>query len=254
MILWREKFKATGFHFLVTLTFAVCAAALIFLVWFPDPMQTMIGGTELFLLVTGSDLALGPLSSLVVYNSTKTRRALVFDYACIGTVQLAALCYGIYILAGTRPVYVAFSGDRFEVVAARDITDAELASAKDPRYRSVSLSGPRLVAIDIPPSEYNEAMFAELEGNEVHLRPRYYVPYESQLARIRARSKPIAELEQRLPASKPLLDAAMRGIRVPAERVRWLPVHHLKGFWTALIDIDDGKPIAYVNFDPYGEG
>ena len=36
----------------------------------------------------------------------------------------------------------------------------------------------------------------------------------------------------------------MREVCIPAERVRWLPVHHRKGFWTALIDIDDGKPVA----------
>ena len=71
MIVWREKFVATGIHFLVTLTFAAIAAALVFLVWFPDPFQTMIGGTELFLLVVGCDLALGPLISLVIYNSRK---------------------------------------------------------------------------------------------------------------------------------------------------------------------------------------
>ena len=45
----------------------------------------------------------------------------------------------------------------------------------------------------------------------------------------------------------------MRGLTIPAERVRWLPVHHRQGFWTALIDIDDGKPVAYVAFDPYGD-
>jgi hypothetical protein len=43
----------------VTLTFAACAAALIFLVWFPRPFATMIGGTELFMLVVGCDLVLG---------------------------------------------------------------------------------------------------------------------------------------------------------------------------------------------------
>ena len=46
MIVWREKFVATGIHFLVTLGFAACAAALIFLVWYPDPFETMIGGTR----------------------------------------------------------------------------------------------------------------------------------------------------------------------------------------------------------------
>ena len=76
MIVWREKFVATAIHFLVTLLLAACAAALIFLVWFPDPLQTMIGGTELFMLVVGCDLALGPLISLVIYNSRKSRREL----------------------------------------------------------------------------------------------------------------------------------------------------------------------------------
>ena len=46
MIVWREKFIATAIHFLVTLALAACAAALIFLVWFPSPFATMIGGTE----------------------------------------------------------------------------------------------------------------------------------------------------------------------------------------------------------------
>jgi hypothetical protein len=61
MIVWREKFIATAIHFLVTLALAACAAALIFLVWFPSPFATMIGGTELFLLVVGCDRARGPL-------------------------------------------------------------------------------------------------------------------------------------------------------------------------------------------------
>jgi hypothetical protein len=34
--------------------------------------------------------------------------------------------------------------------------------------------------------------------------------------------------------------------------VRWLPVRHIKGFWTALIDTQSGRPVAYVPFDPYG--
>ena len=60
------------------------------------------------------DLALGPLISLVIYNSRKARRKLIIDYTIVGVVQLAALVYGVYIVAGTRPVYVAFSTDRIE--------------------------------------------------------------------------------------------------------------------------------------------
>lgn len=252
MILWREKFLATGIHFLVTLALAACAAAVIFLVWFPDPMQTMIGGTELFMLVVGCDLALGPLISLVVYNSRKSRRKLVFDYTVIGILQIASLIYGVYVVAGTRPVYVAFNADRLEIVLAHDLFDKELAAARDPAYATVPFTGPKLVGIEVPAADQEDALFESVRGNEEHMRPKFYVAYETKLPAILKYAKTLDELKKRFPASAPLLDAAMREITVPAERVRWLPVHHFRGFWTALIDMDNGKPIAYVDFDPYG--
>lgn len=249
MIIWREKFLATAIHFLVTLTLAACAAALIFLVWFPDPLETMIGGTELFMLVVGCDLALGPLISLVIYDSRKSRRALVFDYTLVGAVQIAALVYGVFILAGTRPVYIAFNTDRIEIVTARDIDEKELAAAPA-AYRRLPLTGPRYVGIVVPKEDRNDALFQALSGNEEHMRPKFYVPYESLRDKILARAKPVDALTQKKPESKPALEAAMREVSIPAERIRWLPVHHRRGFWTALID-DDGKPVAYFDFDPF---
>ena len=250
-IVWREKFIATAIHFLVTLTLAACAAALIFLVWFPAPLATMIGGTELFMLVVGCDLALGPLISLVIYNSRKSRRELVTDYTIVGAVQLAAMIYGVFILSGTRPVYISFSLDRLEVVTARDISDAELAAARKPEYAKLPLTGPRFVATEVAQADHNDALFEGLKGNDVYQRPKFYVPYESKLAEIKEHAKPVSELEKRKPASKPLIDEAMKKVKLPAERIQWMPVHHRKGFWTVLIDIDDGKPAAYVDFDPY---
>jgi hypothetical protein len=253
MIDWREKFRAFAIHFLVTLALGACAAALIFLVWFPHPFATMVGGTDLFELVVGCDLALGPLVSLVIYNSRKSRRQLIADYAIIGAVQLAALVYGVYIVAGTRPVYVVFDKDRFEVVTARAIGDADLAAARDPAYRTLPLDGPRFVSIKVPAADQQDALFEALRGHEQHQRPKFFVPFETALAAIRERAKPVPALSSKFPAAAPLLEAATRETDVPAERLRWLPVHHRKGFWTALIDEQTGRPVAYVAFDPYGE-
>jgi hypothetical protein len=251
MILWREKFLAAGIHFLATLFLAGLAAALVFLVWYPDPIQTMIGGTKLFLLVVGCDLVLGPLISLVIYSSRKSRRELIMDYTLVGAVQIAALVYGILVIAGTRPVYVAFSLDRLEVVVANEISDSELNAARDPIYRTLPRTGPRFVAIEVPAGEKNGTLFESLRGNESYKRPRFYAPWESQLADIRARAKPFAELEQKHPEAKAPLEEAVRGLDIPPERLRWLPVHHRRGFWTAVIDTEDGKPRAYVQVDPY---
>lgn len=252
-IVWRERFLAFAIHFVLTLALAACAAALIFIVWFPDPFQTMVGGTKLFELVVVCDLVLGPLISLVIYDSTKSRRELVMDYSVIGAIQLAALIYGVYIVAGTRPVYVAFSQDRIEVVTAREISDRELAAARNPAYADLPWDGPRFVAVQVPPEDQQDALFQSVAGNEEHQRPKFFAPYQTALADIRRRAQLVPALAAKFPAAAPLLDTAMRRLPIPAERVRWLPVHHRQGFWTALIDNDDGKPVAYVAFDPYGD-
>ena len=252
-ISWRERLVAFGIHFLATLALGAFAAALIFLVWFPDPFQTMIGGTQLFELVVLCDLVLGPLISLVIYDTRKARWKLVMDYCIVGTVQLAAMIYGVFIVAGTRPVYVAFNTDRLEVVTARDISDAELAAALEPRYATLPLDGPRYVAVRVPEADQQDALFQSLSGNEEHQRPKFFAPYETALEDIRKHAKHVAVLTAQFPQAKPLFEAAMQKITIPVERVRWLPVRHREGFWTALVDEDEGLPLVYVAFDPYGD-
>lgn len=250
-MVWREKLVAFGVHFVVTALLAAIAAALIFLVWFPDPFQTMIGGTELFLLVVGCDLALGPLMSLVIYNSRKSRRQLVIDYTVVGIVQLAALGYGVHVVAASRPVHVAFNFDRLEVVSALEVKPEELVAAKDP-WRTLSWTGPRYAAVSVPDADHNDALFQSAAGNEEHHRPKFFVPYDSARARILAKAKPIEELEKRLPDSKGPIDAGVAATGMPAAKLRWVPVHYARGFWTALLDAETARPVGYVDFDPYG--
>jgi hypothetical protein len=251
MIVWREKLVAMAVHFVVTAVLAGIAAALIFFVWFPAPFHTMIGGTELFLLVVGCDLALGPLLSLVIYDSRKSRRELITDYTIVGAIQIAALVYGVYIVAGTRPVAVAFVKDRIEVVSARDVPAEELAAARDPRYASLPWTGPRYVHVLVSEAEQQEALFAALEGREEMTRPRFYQPYETAVPEIRKRAGKLEALVEKHPEAKGIIDTAAAGVSIPAERLRWLPVRHRKGFWTALIDTDTGRPVGYVALDPY---
>lgn len=251
MIAWREKFIATGIHFGVTLLLAGIAAALIFLVWYPGAFDDMIGGTGLFLLIVSSDLVLGPLLSLVLYNSHKTRRALLVDYSLVAILQISALVYGVGIMAGARPVYVAFSADRYEIVLAGDIKDKELAAARDPQFSRLPWTGPKYVAVVVSREDYNEALFEALAGNEEHERPKLYRPYESQLDAVRKHAKSIATLEAKQPRAKPLIDAALKGVPKAKGEFKWLPVRHFRGFWTAIIDDATCEVVAWVNLDPY---
>ncbi len=251
MIDWREKFVATGVHFAITMLLAAIAAALIFLVWFPSPYQTIVGGTGLFLLVVGCDLALGPLLSLVIYNSRKSRRELITDYAVVAAVQIAALVYGVMVVAGTRPVYVAFNKDRFEVVTARDIADAELAAAKSPEFLSLPWTGPEFIATDVPEADRNDVLFQALAGNEEFQRPKFYVPFEAKLDALRQRARPLADLVARKPEAKALIDEISNGAKDTADSLAWLPLHYRGQFWTAVIDRNTGLPAHYLPIDPY---
>ncbi len=249
MIAWREKFRAMLLHFLVTLAMAAFAAAVIFLVWFPDPFQVMQGGVALFVLISVCDLVLGPLISLVIYNSKKSRRELITDYSIVGAVQLAAFVYGVMSIASARPVYVAFAVDRFEVVSARDIDDKDLLNAQAP-YRTRPKWGPKLVGTQRPtdPKESSDLTLAVLDGKDLQMFPRYYVPYEAVKEQVQQRSQPLEALYKHHPEAKQLVAAAK--LEIPESQLRWLPIHG-KGFWTALVDVNGGPPLAYLPLDPF---
>jgi hypothetical protein len=250
-IVWRDKLVAFGIHFIATALLAATAAALIFGVWFPDPFNDMIGGTKLFELVVGCDLALGPLISLVIFNRGKSRRELFIDYTIVGIVQIAALSYGVWVMAASRPVYVAFSKDRFEVVMPQNVRDADLAAALDPQYKRLPLTGPIVVAVNVPAAAQSDVLFQELEGHGGQTQPKFFVPYESQLDVIRQHAGTVADLEKRHKNEKAVIEAAVAKAGIPATRLRWLPVAVKGEFWTALIDFETGKPVSYAQVDPY---
>jgi hypothetical protein len=252
MILWREKLRAFAVHFLVTLLFSAAAAALVFLIWFPDPFQRMLGGTRLFEVLVMCDLGLGPLSSFIVYSNKKSRRALLFDYTVIGIVQLGAFFYGLHAVANTRPVYIVSVGDRLEVVSAAEIADADLAQGAE-GYRQRPKWGPQFVGIQEPQDEKerNKLLFDALAGRDYSVLPKYYAPYEHTLPEIRKRALPVSELEKRHPEAKPLVSSVGAQLRIPIDRLVWLPVKHRNGFWTALLDRDTGRPVQWLPVDTY---
>jgi len=251
VIPWREKFRAFGIHFATTLLVAALAAALIFFVWYPPPFATMVGGLKLFVLITGIDLALGPLLSLVVYDSRKSRRALVFDYTVIAILQIGALLYGVYSVSQNRPVFVAFVKDRLEVIAAGEIAEHDWREAEGKRYSSPPLRGPVLVGTYVSLKDRNDALDGGLLGRDIGVRPKFYVRYERLTEEIKRNLKPLEKLERHHKVAVPLIAEALRELGRPAEDFGWVPVKHTHGFWTALMDRETGYPVKYLPIDPY---
>ena len=57
-IAWQARLKASGIHFGISLTIALMAALLVFVVWYPYPYREISGGRELFFIVVTVDVIL----------------------------------------------------------------------------------------------------------------------------------------------------------------------------------------------------
>jgi len=213
----------------------------------------MVGGFQLFILVIGCDLALGPLISLVIYNTKKPRRELVKDYLVVGVLQLAALGYGISVVAQSRPVFVVFTKDRLEVVTAQELDGNDLREGKGKEFKTRSWYGPKLVGIQFPTDskERNDLLFSAVAGKDAQLMPKYYVAYKTVLGLVKNKALPISLLAERHTEEIGHLQSAINDSGIAEAELRWLPVHHRFGFWTALIDAKTGYPVKYLPFDPY---
>ncbi len=110
------RIRAALVHLSLSAALALAVFLAIYFYWYPDVLFEGAGGKELFFLIVGVDVAVGPLITLVIYKPGKW--GLKFDLVCIAIVQLAALVYGVSVMFEARPAYIAFVVDRFAIVRA----------------------------------------------------------------------------------------------------------------------------------------
>ena len=150
------------------------------------------------------DLALGPLISLVIYNSRKARRKLIIDYTIVGAVQIAALVYGVLHrrrhAPGVRGVQHGSARSRHRARHHRHGARGGARSAHTRRCRS---TGRAWSASRCRRRISSDALFESLSGNEEHMRPKFYVRYETQLANNPQRApRPSTSSTKRVSASE----------------------------------------------------
>jgi hypothetical protein len=250
---WRFRLKASLLHLTASVALAAVLAAVIFALWFPGAYRSMSGGSELFVLLMGVDVTIGPLITLAVADRRKTRMHLATDIAVIVVLQLTALGYGLNTLSISRPVVLALEDDRFRVVAAMDVYQPELATAA-PEYRRLSLTGPRLLRSLVPtdPVAKTEALKIAMHGYDVGSRPALWRPWDAAArAEALAHAKPLSFLRSRYPNRKAELAAAVSATARPPERLVFLPMLTFRGDWVALLDAGNGDVVGYAPFDGF---
>lgn len=241
-----SRFRASGFHFLISFIVGLLLLSLCWFIWYPAPMLMAIGGHEIFLLVVGIDVVLGPSLTLVVFKSGK--KSLKFDLAAIALLQICAMTYGVSTLLEVRPAYVAALGDQFQVVQAAEVTDANLAKAKT----ELPWWGPRWVGTKAPTDRYDvDAVqaIAAVGAGRGHL-PQLHVPYDSMAAEILERAQPIAVLKKRDAAQAIKIDAWLAKHGHDEQTAKFQPIKIRASTFVVVVDAKSAAVIGIAPFKP----
>lgn len=241
------KLKAVFLHALITLFIATLSAILVFHIWYPGQLSNLMKGADLFLLVMGVELCLGPLMSLVIFDPGKARKELIRDYAIIGFIQLAALSYGLHATFISRPVYLVFVVDRIELISALELSAEDFAFVKNKNFSSPPILGPKQVCAFLPkdPKERSDVLTSALTGKDIELMPRYYAKCQAGfLEEAAIHSSKLIEVFEAKGMQKEVLKLKKEG------DFTWLPVKSRFGSWIKVYP-SDGRPSFYLDIDPF---
>jgi hypothetical protein len=247
--MWKSKLKAAVAHAVVTLVVAVISAILVFWVWYPGIYSQLMPGAKLLTLILCVEVVLGPCMSLVIYNPQKSLRELIIDYSIVGLVQFSALVYGLHSVVETRPVFVVFVKDRFEVVSAAEIDAKDLQEAK-PEFQHIPWTGPKFVCARMAANkeEKERILFREIpQGKDYQHLPYFYQECSNRFAY--DGSKPIEQLKTIIEQRKLSLD--MLNVSSSSKDVRWTSIIGKSDVMVVLVSPESSKPLAYLPIDPY---
>lgn len=249
---FAERLLASAVHLAACVLTAGCVVAVVFLGWYAAPLDTICDVGEILFLVIAVDVVLGPIMTLVVFDRRK--KSLRFDLACIATLQIAALSYGVFVVEAGRPHYLVFVKDRFEVVSRIDLQETDRAAAAANRIAATNWFGPRIVAAEGPTSETARKdllLESVLGGRDLQHFPKQYRDYATQAGVAASRGQPIAALRSLNPGKEQILSAAVQDSGLPEERLRFLPIKGPKGDATMLIEASTGTVVAMLALLPW---
>jgi hypothetical protein len=245
--------KAFLIHLALSAAVGLAVIAAMFFVWYPPPYFTATGGNDLVMILVGVDVVLGPLITLIVFNPAKPLRLIRLDLTVIAVLQLAALAYGISVVAIARPVYMVFTVDRFDLVLANDLRDEELARVKDPRFKDIPLGGPRIIAVKSPsdPDEQLRVIQSAGKGFDLQTFPQYYVPYADLAADALKRARPVERLRATHPDDAAVIDAELKRLGRALADTSYLPLKGKAHDYSVLLDAKSGAVVGYVKVSPW---
>jgi hypothetical protein len=203
------RLKAAGIHLATSLTIAGLLVLMVVKVWYPSRLFELANGKDIFLLLLGCDITLGPLLTLIIFNIKKSRAELARDIAIIAFVQLSAMVYGVSTLLDARPAFIVYNAGQFNVTLANELMSGPQATEANDSPPAAPWFGPQLVGTKFPEDreESNRLLFLSVDGRgDVFQIPKYFVPYDDVRRDVLARSKTAEQIAMQLHLSPQVIE------------------------------------------------
>jgi hypothetical protein len=250
MFFSRDKLTAFLIHLVISATIVGIVFVLIFYFWYPRPYFETNGAWKVLRILVMVDLVMGPMLTLVLFKKGKS--SLILDMCFIAAVQLAALIYGVHVIYGERPYYLAFAVDRFEVIGKVEIDKSML---NYPDLKIKPNQGPILVFADFPADKKEREKFlfsVVMEGQpDLERRPEYYHPYLSHKDKVIEKAKPLAELIKSNGKATIEIDKFLSRQGGKQEDYLYLPLVGKNNDLALAIDKVSGLPVDGISVNPW---
>jgi hypothetical protein len=245
---FRDRLRAGGLHFLASLAVAILVTIPLVVWLYPSPFFQAAGGLHLLAILLGVDTVIGPLLTVLVYNRAK--KSLKSDLSIIVVLQVVALIYGLYATIQSRPVFMTYVVDRYEMVSYADVDVQEL--KKGPlALQNIRWGHPQLAYAERPTDtqERELLMFSAMQGVDLNRLFRYYKPAELAKPQIIERAKPIEDLYQFNDRMK--VDNLLAKHR--SQPLAFVPMQGIKRDLTALVNRTTGELIEVIDLRPWAD-
>lgn len=243
-----SRWRAFGIHFLLSTGIFSLFLILTYFVWYPRPLFDAINTFNLLKILTGVDVVLGPLLTLIVFKSGK--KGLKADLATIASLQITALAYGVYVVLSARPAFVVFSVDRFEVLT---VGDAVVEPKAVSPFIDAGWWGPKFASVKLPSGD--EAMQISFEafggGRDVGQRQQYYQDYSLAINEIRGASKPLSYLLGLESDTDEIINTFLSDNGGTADSWLFVPMVVRNREMAAILDQKSLKPIYVLHVYPW---
>jgi hypothetical protein len=245
-----NRYSAFATHLGGSIVVALLTSALVFFVLYPGRIATAAGVADIFFIILGVDVVIGPLITLIVFNRKK--KELKRDLLIVLLLQIAALGYGLHTVWIARPVYEVYNAGRFDLVYANDIDDAKLKKATADEYRSLPLFGPRLVGAKAPDDRQarKDILFSSIQGgDDLPQMVQYYLPYEKLRDEVVAKQQPLDKLRTTNPRGLAEVEALEK--KYSGRPVGFVPMRGKVKDLTVVVDAKTAEVLEFVPLEPW---